>query len=157
MSELGLDLALKLLEAARASAREQDLAPMTFVAVEQSGLVKAVIREDGASLFGVEITTGKARGALALGTSSGQLGVMFSERPGVLAALASAVQGQLVPIAGAVLLYTSGGQVLGALAAAGDTPEADEATAMIAAKRLGLLTERPTGAARVASDRTGET
>jgi uncharacterized protein GlcG (DUF336 family) len=44
--------------------------------------------------------------------------------------LAATLQGQVLPIPGAVLVRDGGGRLLGAIAAAGDAPDNDEAAAL---------------------------
>jgi uncharacterized protein GlcG (DUF336 family) len=44
--------------------------------------------------------------------------------------LASTLHGQVLPIPGAVLIRDGDGQLLGAIAAAGDAPDNDEAAAL---------------------------
>ena len=46
------------------------------------------------------------------------------------ATLAATLQGQVLPIPGAVLIRDPGGRLLGAIAAAGDAPDNDEAAAL---------------------------
>jgi uncharacterized protein GlcG (DUF336 family) len=142
MAALDLDTALRIAAATRAHARENSLNPLTIVVLEAGGQIKTVLREDGAGLRGVEIALAKARGALAFGTSSREVGAMFRDRPDVLNALCITLGGELLPIPGAVLLTTANGEIRGAVAAAGDLPDRDEAAAQQGAAQVDLNSPR---------------
>lgn len=148
MQRLTLAQASMIVEGALAKGREMDLAPMTVVVLDAGGHTVALKREDGSGILRVEIATGKAWGALALGTGSrvlaervagGAAGAAFGN------AIAAASGGRVVPVAGGVLLRDAAGDVIGAVGVSGDLSDKDEACALAGIAPTGLKAE--TGAA----------
>ena len=66
MSKLTLEQANRIINAALGDARAKAYKPMAVVVLDDSGNVKAVQREDGATMFRVDIATGKAWGSVAM-------------------------------------------------------------------------------------------
>jgi len=62
MSRLTLAQANKIIESALAVARQGGYRAMAVVVLDEGGHVRAVQREDGASMFRIDIATGKAWG-----------------------------------------------------------------------------------------------
>jgi uncharacterized protein GlcG (DUF336 family) len=130
MENLMLTTALRAIEAAFAHARAQRLAPIAVVVLDAGGHVQASAREDGSGHSGIVIATAKARGALSFGISSRAVGEFISGNAALGATLAATLEGQVLPIPGAVLIKGSDGRPIGAIAAAGDAPDNDEAAAL---------------------------
>jgi uncharacterized protein GlcG (DUF336 family) len=130
MQDLTLSQALRAIEAALAHARAKTLAPLAVVVLDAGGHVRAAAREDGCGHSGVDIAIAKGRGALSFGISSRAVGAFMSSDPLLGTTLAATLHGQVLPIPGAVLIRDGGGRVLGAIAAAGDVPDHDEAAAL---------------------------
>ena len=141
MDSLTLETALALTRSALSHVRTEQLAPLSVVVVDSGGRLKAALREDEAGLMGVDIALAKARGALTFGMSSRAVGEIFGSQPGVMAALAQTVGGQVLPLAGALLIFGSGPAPLGAIGAAGDLPDRDEAAVRAALASAGLRGE----------------
>src|SRR5258708_35785699 len=121
MSGITLTQANKIIEAALSTARAKQYRPMAIVVLDESGNVRALQREDGASMFRVDIATGKAWASIAMGTSSRALGERAKDNPNFYGALAATAGGKFLPQAGAVLVKNAEGQVLGAAGASGGT------------------------------------
>jgi len=130
MEELKLSHALLAIEATIEYARAKQLAPLSVVVLDAGGHVRAGAREDGSGHSGIDIAIAKGRGALSFGMSSRAVGEFMSGNPLLGTTLAATLQGQVLPIPGAVLIRGAGAVLLGALAAAGDAPDNDEAAAL---------------------------
>lgn len=130
MQDLTLGRALKGIEAALAHARAQAMAPIAVVVLDGGGHVRASAREDGSGNAGIEIAAAKGRGALSFGLSSRAIGEFLAGNALLGASLAAALNGGMLPIPGAVLFLDPAGRPAGAIAAAGDAPDSDEAAAM---------------------------
>jgi uncharacterized protein GlcG (DUF336 family) len=126
---LTLTDALRVIDATLQFAREKSLAPLAVVVLDAGGHVTAAAREDGSGHSGVDIAIAKGRGALSFGISSRAVGEFMSSNPLLGTTLAATLQGQVLPIPGALLIRVANGHILGAVAAAGDMPESDEAAA----------------------------
>jgi uncharacterized protein GlcG (DUF336 family) len=98
VTELTLDLARTIAEAALKTARERSFKPLSIVVYDARGALKALLSEDGTSLKRAEIAMGKAYGALSLGVGSRAIHKMATDRPFFVAAATHAVGGQLVPV-----------------------------------------------------------
>ena len=141
MTELTLDLARTIAEAALKTAREKSFKPLSIVVYDVRGALKALLSEDGTSLKRAEIAMGKAYGALSLGVGSRAIHKMATDRPFFVAAATHAVGGQLVPVPGGVLIKDAGGRILGAVGVSGDTSDNDEIAAAGGIEAAGLVSD----------------
>ena len=141
MTELTLDLARTIAEAALKTARERSFKPLSIVVYDARGALKALLSEDGTSLKRAEIAMGKAYGALSLGVGSRAIHKMATDRPFFVAAATHAVGGQLVPVPGGVLIKDSAGRTLGAVGVSGDTSDNDEIAAAGGIEAAGLVSD----------------
>jgi uncharacterized protein GlcG (DUF336 family) len=135
MTTLTLDRAETLAKAATASARSKTLNPMSVAVIDGSGHLKYALREDGAGLAGIDIALGKARAALTFGCTSRQIADALVGAPLAGPSVLAALQGRVVLLAGGVLITDpASGEVVGAIGAAGDAPDNDEAIVLAAAE-----------------------
>ena len=139
MSTLSLAQANQIISAALAQSNTLGYKPMAVVVLDASGHVKAVQREDGASMFRVDVATGKAWGAVGMGASSRVLGQRAKDNPNFFLSLASTAQGKFLPQTGAVLIKDGNGVILGAAGASGGTGDEDEAICMHGIAAAGLV------------------
>ena len=137
MTELTLDVARKILDAALAKAIEKKLKPLVVTVLDARGCVKLSAAQDGTSLLRSEIAHGKAYGALAMGMGSRALFQRAQEQAYFIDAVNTLAQGRLVPVPGGVLIQ-SGGVLLGAVGISGDTSDNDEACAIAGIEAAGL-------------------
>lgn len=141
MTKLTLQQANRILEGALAKAREMRLKPLGVVVLDESGHLKAAQREDAASMFRIEIATGKAWGAVAMGASSRTLAARAKDNPNFFVTLAATAGGKFLPQTGAVLIRNASGELLGAAGASGGTGEEDEAVCIHGIEHAGLVAE----------------
>ena len=141
MTKLTLQQANRIIEGALARAREMKLKPLGVVVLDESGHLKAAQREDSASMFRIEIATGKAWGAVAMGASSKALGKRAKDNPNFFVTLAATAGGKFLPQTGAVLIRNASGELLGAAGASGGTGEEDEAVCIHGIEHAGLVAE----------------
>lgn len=136
---IGLEQARTIISATRAKGREMKLNPLTIAVLDAGGHVVAIEREDGSGYGRPDIAGGKAAGALAMGTSSRQLGEIAADRPQFMAALCAAWAGKVIPAAGGVLIRNAAGELLGAVGVSGDLSDKDEEAALAGIGAAGLL------------------
>ena len=139
MSTLSLAQANQIISAALAQSNTLGYKPMAVVVLDASGHVKAVQREDGASMFRVDVATGKAWGAVGMGASSRVLGQRAKDNPNFFLSLASTARGKFLPQTGAVPIKDANGVILGAAGASGGTGDEDEAICMHGIAAAGLV------------------
>jgi len=132
MTQLTLAQAETLAKAAVAAARAKGLNPLGVAVIDASGELKFALREDGGGLAGVDIALGKARAALTFGCTSKQIAEALSGNPLASASVLSTLQGRIVLLAGGVLIKDETGAAIGAIGAAGDAPDNDEAAVLAA-------------------------
>jgi uncharacterized protein GlcG (DUF336 family) len=137
MTQLTLAQANKIIESALAASRQRGHRPMAVVVLDQSGHVRAVQREDGASMFRVDVATGKAWAAVGMGVASRTLHERARENPTFFGALPATAQGKFLAQPGAVLIKI-GGEIVGAVGASGGTGDEDEAICMAGVEAAGL-------------------
>jgi uncharacterized protein GlcG (DUF336 family) len=122
----------RLAKAAIGEARKRAMGPMSVSVVDVGGHPKYALREDGAGLAGIDIARGKACAAMTFGCSSRQIADALAGNalagPSVLAVL----KGGVVLLPGGVLIRDAAGAVIGAIGAAGDAPDNDEAIVVVA-------------------------
>ena len=138
---LGLTQANAIIAAALAKGRELGLLPLTVVVLDAGGQLKAMQREDGASLLRPEIAEGKARGALALGLGGRELARRAQSMQGFMNALSDLAGGKAVPVPGGVLACDAAGLILGAVGISGDVSAQDEVCAVAGIQAAGLAAD----------------
>src|SRR6185437_1550770 len=118
--KLSLEKASVIVDKALAKAREAKYRPMCVAVLDDGGCLKALKREDGASILRPNIAVGKAWGAVGMGESSRALSERLKERPTFLGALSDIACGKVVPVAGGVLIL-DGSETLGSVGLCGRT------------------------------------
>jgi uncharacterized protein GlcG (DUF336 family) len=137
MSEISLEVARKILDAALAKGVEKKLKPLVITVLDARGCVKISAAQDGTSLLRSEIAHGKAYGALAMGMGSRALFQRAQEQAYFIGAVNTLAQGRMVPVPGGVLIQ-SGANLLGAVGVSGDTSDNDEICAIAGIEAAGL-------------------
>ena len=141
MTDLTLDQARTIVDAALRHARAQNFKPLVVAVLDARGAYKALAAEDGTSLKRAEIAHGKAHGALALGMGSRAIAKRAEQQAPFVAAVTHVAGGALVPVPGGVLVRDEGGALLGAVGISGDTSDNDEAAALAGIEAAGLVAE----------------
>jgi len=106
--------------------------PLSISLIDVTGYLKFGLREDGADIASLDIALGKARAALAFGCTSKAISDALSSAPVGAASVVAALLGRMVLVAGGVPLRDDAGAIIGAMAAAGDAPDNDEAVVLAA-------------------------
>ena len=135
---LTLDQANRIIAAALARSTEAGYKPMAVVVLDDAGHVKAVQRQDGASMLRVDIATGKAWAAVGMGAASRVLTQRAKDLPAFFNAIAASAQGKFIPQTGAVLVRQPDGAVIGAVGASGGTGDEDELICIAGVEAAGL-------------------
>lgn len=141
MPKLTLQLANAIIEHALAKAREMKIKPLAVVVLDEAGHVKAAQREDGASMFRIDVATGKAWASVAMDASSRALAKRAKDNPAFFHTLAATAQGKFLPQPGGVLIRGASGEILGAAGASGAAGEEDEAACVHGIERAGLTAD----------------
>ena len=136
--DITLEQANRIIAFALQRSKESGYQPMAVVVLDGAGYTKTVQRQDGASMFRVDIATGKAWASIALGAASRVLTQRAKDLPAFFGALASAGHGKFIPQTGAVLIKDAQGQVIGAAGASGGTGDEDEAICIAGIEAAGL-------------------
>src|SRR5919106_4634263 len=111
--KLSLEKASLIVDQALAKARELKIRPLCVAVLDDGGNLKALKRDDGASILRPQVAIGKAWGAIGMGESSRHLGNRLKDLPAFLNALSAMTGGKVVPVAGGVLIM-KGDIILGA-------------------------------------------
>ena len=135
---LTLDQANRIIAAALQRSTEAAYKPMAVVVLDEAGHVKSAQRQDGASMFRIDIATGKAWASVAMGVASRVLLQRARDNPAFMGALASTGKGKFIPQTGAVLIKDAGGNLVGAVGASGGTGEEDEEICIAGVNAAGL-------------------
>lgn len=141
MTELTLAKANAIIATALSKAAELELKPLGIVVLGPGGHPVALQKQDGASLLRTEIASGKAYGALAVGSGSRALSKTAIDRPHFFQGLSGVSGGKIVPVPGGVLIRAKSGAVLGAVGVSGDTSDNDEAVAIAGIEAAGFTAE----------------
>jgi len=141
MPQLTLKQANTIIEKAFAKAREMKVKPLGVVVLDESGHVVSAQREDGASMFRLDVAQGKAWGAVAMGASSKALAKRAKDNPNFFVTLAATANGKFLPQTGAALIRNAQGQVIGAAGGSGGTGEEDEACCVAGIEAAGLTAD----------------
>lgn len=138
---LALSSANTIIEAALTCRQQHEFLPLCVVVLDAGGQLVACQREDGCSNLRFEIARGKAAAALGMGMSSRLIAERLGQRPVFLGAIASAADGQFVPVPGGVLILDSNGNAIGAVGISGDNSDQDELCAITGIQAAGLASE----------------
>jgi uncharacterized protein GlcG (DUF336 family) len=138
---LSLVKANQIVTKALEKAREMKIKPVTVVVLDQSGHLKAMQREDGASMFRFDVATGKAWAAVGMGASSRALAARAKDNPNFFITLAATAAGKFLPQVGGVLIRDAQGNILGAAGASGGTGEEDEAVCAYGIAQAGFTAD----------------
>jgi len=114
--------------------------PLTVAILDSGGKLISLQRQDGASMMRPDIATAKAWGALAMGCSSRKLAVDAEQRPAFMTAITALADGNVLPVAGGILIKNSDQELLGAIGISGDLSELDELCAVKGVQSANLLT-----------------
>jgi len=140
-NKLTFEKASRIVAGAIEQARAAGVLPLTVVVLDDSGQIKAVGRDDGASMFRFDVALGKAFGAVAMGAPSRVLAERAQDNPNFFVALAATGQGRFLPQPGAVLIRGADGAILGAAGASGGTGDEDEAACAVGVAAAGLVSD----------------
>jgi uncharacterized protein GlcG (DUF336 family) len=141
MSTLSLAQANKIIAKALEKAREMKIKPVSVVVLDEGGHLKAMQREDGASMFRFDVATGKAWAAVAMGASSRALAGRAKDNPNFFVTLAATAHGKFLPQTGGVLIRDAGGAIIGSAGASGGTGDEDEAVCAFGIEQAGLVAD----------------
>ncbi len=141
MSRLTLKQANTIIEKGFAKAREMKIKPLGVVVLDDSGNIVSAQREDGASMFRLDVAKGKAWAAVAMGASSKALANRAKGNPNFFVALAATAEGRFLPQTGAALIKDKDGTIIGAAGASGGTGEEDEAACIAGIEAAGLTAD----------------
>ena len=136
--ELTLAQANQIIAAALQRASEAGHQPMAVVVRDAAGHIKSAQRQEGASMFRIDIASGKAWASIAMGAASRVLTQRAKDLPAFFGALASTGHGKFIPQTGAVLIKDADGKVIGAAGASGGTGDEDEAICIAGIQAAGL-------------------
>jgi uncharacterized protein GlcG (DUF336 family) len=136
--DLTLAQANRIIAAALQRSTDSGYQPMAVVVLDASGHTKSAQRQDGASMFRIDIASGKAWASIAMGAASRVLTQRAKDLPAFFGALASTGHGKFIPQTGAVLIKDADGKVLGAAGASGGTGDEDEAICIAGIEAAGL-------------------
>ena len=141
MQRLDLVSATQIASAAICAARALGLKPMAAAVLDAAGHPLAVLRDENASFLRPQIATGKARGCLGMGFGGRELARRAQAMPAFFDAINSLTGGEVIPVAGGVLIRTATGELLGAIGLSGDTSDNDERCALQAIDAAGLIAD----------------
>jgi uncharacterized protein GlcG (DUF336 family) len=141
MSTLNLAKANQIIAKALEKARAMNIKPVTVVVLDDAGHLKAMQREDGASMFRFDVATGKAWAAVGMDASSRALAGRAKDNPNFFIALAATAHGKFLPQIGGVLIRDAQGKILGAAGASGGTGEEDEAVCAYGIEQAGFVAD----------------
>jgi len=139
MKTLTLEKANLIVNTAINKARKLNLAPLTVVVLDEAGHLKAMQREDGATMIRQEIATAKAWGAVSMGISSRNLAGVAVHRPDFMNALIGMTDGKVMPVPGGVLIRDTKNNIIGAVGISGDVSDQDERCAIAGIESVGFV------------------
>lgn len=141
MAQLTLKQANTIIEKGFAKAREMKIKPLAIVVLDASGHIVSAQREDGASMFRIDVSQGKAWGAVAMGASSRALANRAKGNPNFFVGLAATAGGKFLAQPGAALIKDKDGTIVGAAGGSGGTGEEDEACCVAGIEAAGLIAD----------------
>ena len=141
MPKLTLQQANRIIEQAFVRAREMKVKPLGVVVLDDAGHIVSAQRDDGASMFRLDVAKGKAWAAVAMGASSRALAKRAKDNPNFFVTLAATAEGKFLPQIGAALIRDKDGTILGAAGGSGGTGDEDEACCVYGIEQAGLVAD----------------
>lgn len=141
MRAITLDEAIKIINATFAEAKRRNAYPLTAVLLDAGGRMKAMMKQDGASLLRFEVSYGKAYAALAMGRESRQVLQKAKDKPLFMQSFMELADGPMFLEGGGQLIRDREGEVVGAIATTGDTNEVDDLCAIAGIRAAGFKTD----------------
>jgi len=141
MQPLDLLTATNIASTAINIARETGIKPLAVAVLDAAGHPLAILRDEGASFLRPQIATGKARGCLGMGFGGRELARRAQAMPAFFDAINSLTGGEVIPVAGGVLIRNAEGLILGAIGVSGDTSDNDERCALQAIAQAALVAD----------------
>ena len=138
MTSLTFAIAAQIASSTLEAARELGLKPMAAAVLDSAGHPLATLRDEHASFLRPQIATGKARGCLGMGFGGRELARRAQAMPAFFDAINSLTAGEVIPVAGGVLIRSASGELLGAIGVSGDTSDNDERCALLGIAAVGL-------------------
>ena len=136
-----LQQANTIIENAFKAAKEMNVNPLGVVVLDASGHVISAQRQDGANFFRIDVATGKAHAAVAMGASSRALLKRSQSNPNFFVALAATAHGKFLPQTGAALIRDANGTILGSAGGSGGTGDEDEACCVKGIEAAGFVAD----------------
>lgn len=141
MAYITLSKANSIIKAALAKGAEGGMRPLSVAVLDAGGHLKAFQKQDGSSMLRFEIAFGKAYGALAIGAGSRTVEKFAKDRPHFMEGLVASSGGNVIPVAGGVLVKNAKGEVIGAVGISGDTSDNDETAAIAGVEAAGFVAD----------------
>lgn len=141
LQQLDLMTATNIASQAIRIARETGINPLAVAVLDSAGHPLAVLRDEHASFLRPQIATGKARGCLGMGLGGRELARRAQAMPAFFDAINSLTGGEVIPVAGGVLIRNAEGLILGAIGVSGDTSDNDERCALQAIEQAALVAD----------------
>ena len=135
---ISLSVVNEVIDVALQVAKESAAAPLAIVVIDDGGHLKAVQRQDGASILRTDIAFAKAWGALGMGQPSRLLAERAAKQEQFFASLLQIAQGRMALAPGGVLCVDDRGRIVGAVGISGDAPDVDERCAIAGIEKAGL-------------------
>ena len=141
MQTLDLLTATQIASSAIRIARTSGIKPLAVTVLDAAGHPLAVLRDERASFLRPQIATGKARGCLGMGFGGRELARRAQAMPAFFDAINSLTGGEVIPVAGGVLIRNAEGLIVGAVGISGDTSDNDEAAAIAGIEAAGFTAD----------------
>ena len=141
MNDLTLRKAKIIIRKALEKGKELGFKPLSVAVLDAGGHLIAFERSDGAAPGRVAIATGKAYGAVMLGMSGRAQMARAEQQAYFMQAVNGALQGQVVPVPGGVLIRDAKLNVVGAVGVTGDLSDNDEICAIAGVEATNLTAE----------------
>ena len=141
MSKLTLQQANAIIAKGFEKGREMKVKPLGIIVLDDAGHIISAQREDGASMFRLDVAKGKAWAAVAMGASSRALAKRARDNPNFFVTLSATAEGKFLPQTGAALIKDKNGTILGAAGGSGGTGDEDEACCVYGIEQAGLVAD----------------
>ena len=141
MNDLTLRKAKIIIRKALEKGKELGFKPLSVAVLDAGGHLIAFERSDGAAPGRVAVATGKAHGAVMLGMAGRAQMARAEQQAYFMQAVNGALQGQVVPVPGGVLIRDAKLNVVGAVGLTGDLSDNDEICAIAGVEATNLTAE----------------
>ncbi len=138
MTALDLATAHRVAATVLAAARQRAMRPLAVAVLDERGVLRAFLGEDGIAPTRADVAIAKAASVITMGMGARALARRARDKPDFVASVGQFTRLPFLVMLGGVLLRDNAGTLIGAVGVTGDSSENDELAAELGIREAGF-------------------